>query len=178
MSSMKDSMKNASTPATSTKDLNALVDDLNCESSIKCRNARMALVEMGHEAVDPLVTALEHGKEFIPLEAAKALGNIGNPKAVQALIQALEDPRFEVRWEAAEALVRTGRKSVVPLLNALVARGDSDWMRDGAHHVLNDIKDAQLMPVIQPVLNAIDDDEARLEVPVAAKKALDSLKSG
>jgi hypothetical protein len=67
--------------------LDSPVSDLNCDSSIKCRNARLALVKRGHQSVPSLSSALKKGTQMIPLEAAKALGNIGGPQATQALIE-------------------------------------------------------------------------------------------
>jgi HEAT repeat protein len=89
----------------------------------------------------------------------------------------LEDERFEVRWEAAEALINTGRKAVKPLLKALLAKGGSVWTHEGAHHVFSEMGDAEMRLFLDPVLSALDDDLKALEVPIAAKKALDALEA-
>jgi HEAT repeat protein len=157
-------------------EIQALVAELNCESRITCRKARRALVGKGQPAVPHLASALKQGQGILPLEATKALGSIGGPQAIKALIQALEDERFEVRWSAAEALIKIGREAVAPLLEALVKKGDSPWLRDDAHHVFSDTEDLKMRLFLAPVLKALDDDLPRLEVPLAAKKALDALK--
>ena len=174
---MDGSSKNIDQAAGASDTLAPLVADLNCNDSMKCLNARLALVERGPEAVPYLVEALKTGKDFVPLEAAKALGNIGGPQATWALIDALEDARFDVRWVAAEELVRIGPDAIKPLLKALIEKADSLFLRQGAHHVFSDTEDPQKRLLLGPVLAAIDDDVPRLEVPVVAKKALDKLES-
>ena len=53
--------------------------------------------------VEPLIEDLEEDR-YVRKEAAKALGQIGDPKAVESLIRALKDKDKLVRAEAAEAL--------------------------------------------------------------------------
>jgi hypothetical protein len=52
--------------------------------------ARTLLVEMKGEAVDILIRALKDEDEDVRCRAAKALGQIGDARAVEPLIQALE----------------------------------------------------------------------------------------
>jgi len=127
--------------------------------------------------VGPLVKTLASKKHWIRWEAAKALGQIGNPAAAEALVRTLEDEMFDVRWLVAEALVTVGREALVPLLHALVERADSEWLREGAHHVFHDLArgKSDLSGVLQPVLAALEDIEPVLEVPLAAKEALNKL---
>jgi HEAT repeat protein len=108
-------------------------------------------------------------------EAAKALSQIGNQKAIKALLEALTDEKFEVRWLAAEGLIRIGRRAIVPLLEALVNQSDSYWLREGIHHVLHDMNTGKITEVLRPVLVALEGSEPTLEVPQAAQAALDAL---
>jgi hypothetical protein len=159
-----------------TNAMDSLIADLNCDNPTRCRQARQVLVKKGEEAVPGLAASLKQGQDFVPLEAAKALGKIGGPRATKVLIEALEDERSEVRWTAAEALINIGRKAVPPLLEALMKKGDSLEMRNGVHHVLSDMVDPKLKPIVAPVLAALEDAVPSLEAPVAADKALDGLK--
>jgi HEAT repeat protein len=60
--------------------------------------------------VEGLIKALGHKGEDVRTDAAKALGDIEDVKAVEALIQALKDTADSVRYEAATALERLGWK--------------------------------------------------------------------
>ena len=125
--------------------------------------------------MDPLVKALADPNQWVRWEAAKALGQIGDPAAAQALVTALEDKMFDVRWLAAEGLIAMGRGALVPLLQALMERSDSTWTREGAHHVLHDLTGGDIKEILLPVLAALEDVEPSVEVPFVAKAALDKL---
>ena len=158
--------------------IKSFVADLGSTDGIVRVRARKSLVVIGGQAVKPLVKALASKREWVRWEAAKTLGQIGNPAAVQALVKALEDKMFDVRWLAAEGLIATGREALVPLLQALMEHPDSLWLKEGAHHVLHDIEKARLEEILQPVLAALEDVEPSLEVPLAANTALKALTKG
>jgi len=155
--------------------IDSLVAELNCDSRIKCLNARRALEAKGQDAVPPLIEALQHGKDMAPMHAAKALGKIGGPVAVQALVGALTNDDSGVRWAAAEALIAREYEAVKPVLRALIANNNSQFVREGAHHVLSEIDEEPMKSVLAPVVNALEDGVPELEAPLLAKKALDSL---
>jgi HEAT repeat protein len=157
-------------------DIDSLVADFTCDDVIKCQTARRKLVGMGSAAVEPLVKELSSKKHWVRWEAAKALGQIGDMAAAEALVKALEDAEFDVRWLAAEALITIGRGSLEPLLKALADHGDKSLsLRQGAHHVLNDMDLGDLNVVLQPVITSVEDVAPSIEVLQAAKKALDNL---
>jgi HEAT repeat protein len=139
-------------------------------------DARDHLVSMKEKAVPYLTEALKSNNQGVRWEAAKALAKIGDPTASQALVSALEDKMFDVRWIAAEGVISIGRKALIPLLSALTKRGESIWLREGAHHVIHDLMREDLKAVFGPVLEAIEKPEGRLEVPLAAEKALTELQ--
>ena len=153
-----------------------LINDLTCEDVYKCRRARQALVAMGGSAVPYLVDALRLRKGWVRWEAAKALGQIPGPSATRALVDALGDKTFDVRWLAAEGLVPRGRKGLRVLMHALIGKSDSGWFREGAHHVLFDLSQGNLGEKVKPVLKALEDVDASVEVPLEAKALLDLLE--
>lgn len=167
---MSESKKSAD-PAT----ISSLITDLASKDGIVRVRARRSLVSMGGQAVDFLVEALASKKQWVRWEAAKALGQIGNPVATEALMRALGDEMFDVRWLAAEGLIAMGRDAVAPLLQALTRHSDSLYLREGAHHVLHDMDKGNLEKVLMPVLAALEDVEPSVEVPRAAETALDRL---
>ena len=71
--------------------------------------------------VKGLIKALGYKKNFqVRFDAARLLGEIGDPRAVQPLIDALEDEEVMVRNEAARVLGEIGDpRAVDPLINAL-----------------------------------------------------------
>lgn len=87
-------------------DIESLTRDLR---SFRTRKQAMsALAEMGDEAVDPLIAALESHHEGVPWAAARCLGMIGSERSVEALVACLDRPA--VREAACWALGRiTGK---------------------------------------------------------------------
>lgn len=160
--------------------IDALIAALDDRDGMVRQRARHALVRQGETAVEPLIKAFSHRGGYMHWEAAKALSMIGSPKSTGALLQALEDDEFSIRWLAAEGLIAIAAGAVEPLLQALVNRPDSVWLREGAHHVLHDLihrelVDASTRARIAPVLTALNDIEPTVTVPVAAHKALQTL---
>ena len=155
--------------------IGALIADLGRKDGLVRERARQSLVAIGGPAVASLIEALADPNKQMRWEAAKALGQIGDPAAAHVLMSALEDEVFDVRWLAAEGLSAIGRKALVPLLQALIERSDSLWLREGVHHVLHDLSRGELKEVLRPVLAALEDVEPSLEVPFAAKSAVDAL---
>jgi ABC-type molybdenum transport system ATPase subunit/photorepair protein PhrA len=135
--------------------IKSLVADLGSQDGIVRVRTRKSLVSIGGQAVKPFVKALASKREWVRWEAAKPLGQIGDPAAVQALIEALEDKMFDVRWLADEGLISIGREALVPLLRALMEHPDSLWLREGVHHVLHDVDKEDFNEILQPVLASL-----------------------
>jgi HEAT repeat protein len=164
---------------------------INTLSNLKDKTregARHTLVAMGKEAVPSLIEALKNRDTLMRWEAAKALGEIGDPETAPVLVKALEDEEFDVRWLAAEGLIKMNIKGLKPLLKALERRGDSVLLREGAHHVFHDLAKGELRKFLAPVLAALEtlelgDDvpwatryKSGMEVPLAARRALEVLE--
>jgi HEAT repeat protein len=155
--------------------INSLIAGLASKDGIVRVKARQQLVAYKKQSVAPLIRTLSNKNDWVRWEAAKALSQIGNQKAIKALLEALTDEKFEVRWLAAEGLIRIGRKAIVPLLETLVNHSDSYWLREGIHHVLHDMNTGKITQVLRPVLVALEGPAPSLEVPLAAQAALDAL---
>ena len=111
-------------------------------------------------------------------EAAKALGEIADPKSASTLISSLEDKEFDVRWLAAVGLIAIGKDALAPLLEALSRHADSVWLREGARHVLHDLSKKGFLDLATSVLTALEGTDPEIEVPGSALAALRKLKSG
>lgn len=157
--------------------IDSLVAALAADDGIQREKAREELVNIGRSAVTALAAALKSSPERVRWEAAKTLTGIGDPAAVPTLIDALEDESFGVRWLAAEGLIAAGHDGLRLLLEALMLRSDSVWLREGAHHVLRTLATQKdLHNALAPVLKALDAFESVLETPPAAAQALKALK--
>jgi HEAT repeat protein len=94
-------------------------------------DAVITLAEIpGSRATDLLIRALKD-ERFISIryQAAVALGNRGDRRAIGALVNALGDPVSHVREQAAEALGRIGDTSAVEPLLAVFKDRDPDVKR-------------------------------------------------
>jgi HEAT repeat protein len=157
--------------------IGSLIDGLASKDGLVRESARVSLVAVGRPAVGPLVKSLAVRNRQVRWEAAKALSQIADPAAAPALVRALEDDEFSVRWLAAKGLIALRSKGLPPLLRALTKRSDSASLLQGSHHVLHDVMRRRGVPkeVVQPLLAAMEDAQPSLEVPLAARAALDAL---
>lgn len=116
--------------------VHALILVLSSRDGMLRKSARESLVAIGAAAVPPLIETLATPDRTSRWEAAKALGNIGDPAAAPALVRILEDDDFGVRWLASDALIGLGVHGLEPLLIALLHNPDSGRLREAAHHVV------------------------------------------
>jgi hypothetical protein len=65
------------------------------------------------------------------------------------------------------------------LLQALIERSDSIWLREGAHHVFHDIgkRDGRLKSLMDPVIASLEGVEPEIAVHEPAWKALEALRN-
>ena len=66
------------------------------------------------QAIGPLINLLKHDAFSIRLNAAHALGDIGDPTASQALAELRHDPQWHVRFDAMEAMGKLHDESKIP----------------------------------------------------------------
>jgi HEAT repeat protein len=116
------------------------------------RNLRIAagntLVKIGSPAVEALTVALHSPNRDVRFNAARALGEIQDPRAVESILDLLRDQNRTVRLAAARALgfIKDGR-AVEPLSHAL---GDRTRMvRNYIAWALGEIGDERAVPALQ-----------------------------
>ena len=130
------------------KELTAQLGDEQASDHNKTVNS---LREIGQPAVGPLIEVLNDTSSRGRGNAAFALGQIGDPRAVRALITALEDKSDSVSSSAAEALGRIGDpQAVQPLIRALEDR--SGGVQTWAAEALGKIGDPQ---AVRPLIEAL-----------------------
>lgn len=98
-----------------------LIAALNCRHS---NHAVDALSKIGSPAVEPLIAVLSHVDKNIRGEAARALGYIGDARALVGLITALEDAEYSVRNNAVWALGRLRDTRACALLLKILDKSD------------------------------------------------------
>ncbi len=159
--------------------IKSFISDLHSLNGEIRREARLALVEIGGPAVPLLISTLKDPDDDVRWEAAKALGEIADPRAASDLVNTLMDHNFGIRWIAAEGLIAIGEAALIPLLEKITERSDSTWLRRGAHHVLRDLvkRNPSLKGLAGPVIAALEEFEPEVAVIGPAHTALDELKS-
>lgn len=93
-----------------------------------------ALVKIGSAAVPEIIGILKDDNPSMRRSAAKTLGQIGDPRAVDPLIKTLYDPYSDIRATAVTALAQIGDKRAVKPLKKL--------RRDENENVRQAVKDA------------------------------------
>ncbi len=158
-------------------ELDILIGQLKSHDGSEREHARNAIVRIGAPAVPVLVRLLKSPHELMRWEACKALGAINVPEVAQPLVEALRDENMEVRWLAAEGLAALGRDGLSALFRALEFHFNSIFLLEGAHHVLLALEKKKLLnKESEDVLESLRHLEPRVSVPVAARRALESLK--
>jgi len=106
--------------------------------------------------VNGLIKALGYCKDAgVRRRAARALGQLGDPSAVEPLINALKDKSSRVRVSATEALVKIGDPHAVePLIATL--KDENERVRREAVIVLGQLGDSR---AVEPLIAALKDEE-------------------
>jgi HEAT repeat protein len=106
------------------------------------------LVKIGTAAVEPLLAVLDDPNPNVRSGAARALGKIGDTRALGSLIFRLRyDPDSEVRKSSVWALHMGRERSINPLIEAL--NDPDEWVRFGAVIVLSKFGDAAIAPLCE-----------------------------
>lgn len=140
--------------------------------------ARELLKSLGEAALPAITSALFKTDENIRWQAAKIFSEMKDPATAETLVKVLaDDDLFGVRWLAAEGLIGMKRDCLEAVLRGLINHPDSVWLRQGVHHVLHSLHEQGLTGnILDNVLSALEGGVHTVEIPVAAKKALDTLE--
>jgi HEAT repeats len=116
------------------------------------RNLRIAagntLVKIGTPAVEALTVALHNPNKDVRFNAARALGEIRDPRAVESLLDLLRDQNRTVRLAAARALgFLKDARAVEPLTHTLGDR--ARMVRNYVAWALGEIGDERAIPALQ-----------------------------
>jgi HEAT repeat protein len=125
------------------------------------------------------VSFLRDGILLERTRSAEALGEIGDPAAVQPLIDALSDTSTDVQYVAAKSLgMLADPRAVDPLIGKL--KSEEKWVRRGAAHSLGLIKDKR---AVDPLIALLADPHHDVRAQAAwslgrlgENRAIESLK--
>ncbi len=135
-----------------------LVEALSDSNSQVCMTAADALIEIGPISVKPLIEILKHDKVNVRCDATRALGELGDKRAVDALVDMLKDEWVNVRIYAVQSLGKIAEKSAVPALIDVMQNSDeNDLVRAGAAASLGVLRDPRaLMPLRALIMESND----------------------
>jgi HEAT repeat protein len=134
---------------------------------------RKQLVSMGVSVLPMIYQKLTAPAWHVRWEAAKALGEIGDPAAGEMLVGLLQDDDTSVRWAAMGSLIELGRGSLRPVLEALTRDFQSARLREGVHHILHTFFNrGKLTGVEAEVFRALEGAAPSIQAAWAANKVL------
>jgi HEAT repeat protein len=121
-------------------------------------DAAKALGNLGELSQLRLINALKDEDSFVRQSATEALGNIGDEHAVPALIEALDDEDDKVRLSAIESLRWIDNKKTVEPLMHQLR--DSNWqVREAAIRALGRLRDDR---AIKPLTDMLKDENSQV----------------
>ena len=152
--------------------------------------ASKALLQFDKDVVAPLIETLIRRKCTTfkdeknlsvkrRAEAARLLGKIGDPRAIQPLLKRLQDKEWEVRFSSALSLVEIGTNydEITKAIPELIAGlNDGDWYtRNLCINALSELNSAAL-PYIEEALNERSIENAKEKKIPLSEKAIEYLE--
>lgn len=157
--------------------LEPLTNALSASTASVRRNAAWAIGELtnmrGNEraiSVQPLLTLLDDADEWVRMAAVRALGEIGDERAVEKLLAVLSDGGWKVRELAAWALGEMRDERAVETLCRVLLEDAEAKVRETSAWALGEINDPKAAPFLQQALN-----DAELLVRDKARWALSEI---
>jgi hypothetical protein len=160
----------------------AVLDDPRCAAPLvralaKDRDmlhiaAQHALNELGRNAEEALAAALFHPDAHIRWHAARTLGQIGDPRAVDALAEGLRDSKQAVRWTSARVLAALEAPAIPAILRVLASHPVDEPLRRAAYHALHAMPTAQCQAYLAPLLSLLRSPGSGLTSSAMAKQML------
>ena len=137
--------------------IESLREDRNVDVRVRAARALgRFLIEIGDVATDALIESLDHEKVNVRCDATRALGEIGNKKAVDKVIGMLYDEWVNVRIYAVTSLGKLNDVKAVPaLIDVMKNREENELVRAGAAAALGVLRDQRaLLPLRELIMEA------------------------
>ena len=153
-----------------------LTKDLLSKNFILRKKAREELVEIGEPSLDFLMELGTSKDEKVRWEAIITIVQIGSNNTLDVLLNALKDDEFSIRWLAAEGLINLGKFVVVPLLQELLNKPDSVFLRRGAHHVLHELRKSGIFNDHYGLVDQLGNEFDHSGITLKVQKTIDSIR--
>jgi HEAT repeat protein len=136
-----------------------------------------SLVQLGGLSVPALLNESSSSSAWMRWHSIRALGEIGDYRAIPVLVRSLSDKDHSVAWMGAKGLIRFGKDSLVPVLLLLQTAEASPWLVETASFVMRDLyqRNSKLKPYLEPVVQDMHGPAYQFATPNAAHKALTQL---
>lgn len=145
-----------------------LVKALASSRKVLHQEARRALSDLGHLAEKAWVEALNHPDTHIRWHAARALSQIGDPRAVKVLAEGLHDSNHTVRWTTARVLASMDATALPAILEQIAHRPLEENFRQACYHALHAMPSARTQQYVRPLLEALNRPGAAVQAPQLA----------
>lgn len=165
----------------------AAINDPRCGPPLLCalaeghgelhRAASRALRDLGDTTTDTLIGALNHPDSHVRWHAARALGQIGNPRGIETLVEGLHDEHPAVRWATASVLASLDAQAIPAILRALIRRPMTEPFRQAVYHALHAMPSHHTRLYLQPLLEALQGPASSFQGPAIAQKMLAEWKN-
>ncbi len=152
--------------------IESLIKDLMSDDGVVRNEARLELVKMGECTIDFLAELVNNSNDRVRWEAIKAMGEIKSLLTIPFLMDALEDEMSSVRWLAAEGLIALKKDGIRAILEALIECKESYLLRQGAHHVLNDLNKKLKDNKIAELISLLEHPDVHMRIPMMTKQIL------
>ena len=120
--------------------LSNIINDLFSKNYLLRRKAREDLLELGEPGINHLTELAKNEDESKRWEAIKLIQQIGNDETINVLLTALEDDEFSIRWLASEGVINMGKHGIIPLLETIIQKPSSTYLKRSAHHILKELR--------------------------------------
>ncbi len=141
--------------------------------------AGQAITELGRKAEPALLHALHHDNPHVRWHAARALGQIGDLRALGPLTEGLYDDNQEVRWTTARVLANLDAPAIPAILQVLCTQPINEPLRQSAYHALNSmacLRQPEIHAYLAPIMDVLRQQNAisiiSLDAPMIAQRML------
>lgn len=155
----------------------ALLNALRGTDEVLGSQILQSLVQLGGLSVPALLSESSSNSAWMRWHSIRALGEIGDHRAIPVLVRSLTDKDHSVAWMGAKGLARFGKDSLVPVLRLLQTAEASPWLVETASYVLYDLyhRDSKLKPYLEPVVQDMHGPAYQFATPNSARRALSQL---
>lgn len=154
----------------------ALVNALETHDEGLASQVRLALLELGSEAIPALLAHTHAPDPWVRWHVLRIVGEPHDVRGVPALVEELADRDHAVAWMAARSLPSPGIPAIAAILRLLFSAPATPWLMETAGYVLRRQQHPQLQAVLEPVLHALHGTSYRITVPQEAARALEEIK--